>query len=364
MIRRALALAALAAAAGCGGDDGGDGPAEDRCDPAPGDGPGFVVGGPMCRLLSSYRLFEDLPAQAPAPGVEPYELNSPLFSDYAEKYRFLWIPEGAAATWHDDESFAFPPGTILVKTFAYPRDLRDPGGARDLIETRLLLRHADRWEAASYVYDEDEREARLAIAGAVVDATWIHTDGQPRDNAFVVPDKNQCKNCHAELDDVLGALGPKARHLHRDGQLEAMIAAGRLTGAPDPAAWPRSPVWDDPSDGTLDERARAWLEINCAHCHNPRGAARTSGLDLRAAQDTPFAFGVCKPPVAAGGGSGGRQYSIVPGEPDASILVYRLESSDPEVMMPELGRNLVHAESVALIRAWIEAMEPVGCGGT
>jgi uncharacterized repeat protein (TIGR03806 family) len=345
-------LTAALAAAGCGGD----GEAAEVC-LVPGDGPGFDPSGELCEQLSSYRLFDDLPAQAPAAGVQPYELNTALFSDYTVKYRFLHVPDGEAMTWDDEATFDMPVGTIIAKTFGYLEDRRDPDGPVDLLETRLLLHRADGWESVSYVYDDDDREARLAVAGATVATSWIHDDGEVRTNAYLVPNKNQCKNCHEELDDVVAPIGPKARHVNRDGQLERFIDAGILAGAPtDQLTWPRTPVFDDPATGTLDQRVRGWLEINCAHCHNPDGAARTSGLDLRVAQTTPFDFGVCKPPVAAGGGSGGLPYAIVPGDPDQSILVYRLASTDPGVMMPELGRNLVHDEAVALIRQWIEEL--------
>jgi hypothetical protein len=96
--------------------------------------------------------------------------------------------------------------------------------------------------------------------------------------------------------------------------------------------------------------------MNCANCHNERGPARTSGLYLELAATDPTGLGICKPPVAAGGGSGGRAYSIVPGQPDQSIMLFRIESIEPEIKMPELGRNLVFSEGAALIRAWIAAM--------
>jgi len=117
-------------------------------------------------------------------------------------------------------------------------------------------------------------------------------------------------------------------------------------------------VWNDPTTGTLDQRARAWLEINCAHCHNPDGPARTSGLDLLATQTDSSKMGMRKTPTAAGRGSGGRFYDIVAGKPDASILVYRIESKEPGVMMPELSRRLIDEEGVKLIRAWIASMKP------
>ncbi len=172
-------------------------------------------------------------------------------------------------------------------------------------------------------------------------------------------------------------IGPKARQLNRDfayadrteNQLAHWQARGALTGAPAPQEAPRLAVWDKPETGTLDERARAWLEVNCAHCHNPLGPARNSGLDLVAAQKNPTAYGIWKAPVAAGRGSGGLAYDIVPGKPAESILVFRTGSTDAGIMMPELGKRLVHEEGVALLREWIAAMPeaakapPAAAGG-
>ncbi len=359
----AVALLALAA---CGGEDDDDGGPVETCVVAPGDGPVAPTSGPMCQLLSSYRLFSDLPGQVPAAGVEPFDLNTPLFSDYTDKLRFVHVPDGAAMAWQDVDSLEMPVGTILAKTFVYPVDRRDPGQGRNLLETRILVRMTDGWKASAYTYGEDDGDAEIAIAGEFIDASWIHDDGSTRTNRYAVPNVNQCGNCHEEHDEVLGPLGPKAGHWNRvqpggsENQLAKFVRTGWLNGAPPEAQWPRTAVWNDAGGATLDERARGWMEVNCAHCHNPRGAARTSGLDLTAAQIDPVQFGVCKPPVAAGGGSGGRQFGIVPGLPDESILVYRLESIEGDVKMPELGRNLVHAESVALIREWVTAM-PGAC---
>lgn len=329
-MKRALLLVALTA---CGGDE--------RCDPATG----------FCDRLSSYGLFEDIAAQTPASGVVPYAINTPLFSDYAAKDRFVRLPDSMTLSWSDLDAFGAPEGTVLVKTFSYPHDRRDPSAGRRLLETRLLVRTADSWTGASYVYDEeDQTDARLAVAGATLDTSWIHDDGSERTNRYSVPDKNQCKSCHAEHDGVIGALGPKARHV---GNLAELVDAGLVSGAPPREMWPRAVVASDPSTGTVEERARRWLDINCGHCHNATGAARTSGLYLDATVTDPAQLGVCKPPVAAGGGSGGRRFAIVPGAPDESILVFRIESTEPDIAMPELGRNLVDAEGVALIREWV-----------
>jgi uncharacterized repeat protein (TIGR03806 family) len=363
---RALAIG-VALCAACGGDGGDDGTPEEVCVVDAGDGPASLGAGPMCNLLSSYRMFADIAAQTPAAGVMPYDLNTALFSDYTIKQRFLWVPPGQTIQWEDVDSLVIPDGALIAKTFAYLDDRRAPAGGRRLLETRILARRAGAWEGAAYVHDPATGDAVVTSPEQTIDVTWIHDDGQTRSNAYGVPSKNQCKNCHEEHDAVVTPIGPKARHLNRPGpggaanQLQDLVDRGWLAGAPaDPMTWPRSPVFDDPATGTLDERARAWLDVSCAHCHNPTGAARTSGLDLSIGQTDPAQLGVCKPPIAAGQGSGGRSYGIVPGLPDESILVFRLESTEADIEMPELGRNLVDAEGLALVREWITAM-PGSC---
>jgi uncharacterized repeat protein (TIGR03806 family) len=290
-------------------------------------------------------------------------LASPLFSDYATKYRFVRLPPGTKARYHATAVFDFPVGTIIAKTFAYLHDLRDPNKGRRLVETRLLIHRPEGWIGLPYLWNDEQTEATLEVAGDSVPVRWVHTDGKERKVNYLVPNVNQCLGCH-ENNKVLLPIGPKARNLNRDfdysegkeNQLAHWVKTGILAGAPEPGQAPRLPVWYDPTTGTLDQRARAWLEINCAHCHNPAGPARTSGLDLTAAQTDPGKYGVWKTPVAAGRGSGGRAFDIVPGKPDASILAYRLDSTELGVMMPELGRRLVDDDGVALVRGWIASL--------
>lgn len=327
----------------------------------------FDPEGPLIRSISEYNLFKDPAKQIPNDGVVPYDLNTPLFSDYSEKHRFIWIPEGESATYDPVEAFDFPVGTIIVKTFGFLHDITDPSKGERIVETRLLVKKASGWLGLPYLWNEDVTEAKLAVVGARVDVSWTHFNGEERTIDYIVPNMNQCKQCH-ENSDVMMPIGPKARHLNRDyayedgteNQLTHLSRVGYLQGAPgDPDQAPRMAEFDDPSTGTLDQRARAWLDINCAHCHNPKGPAFTSGLDLLYHQEEPFRYGVMKPPVAAGR-AGTRLYSIVPGKPDESILQQRIESVDPGVMMPQLPRRVVHDEGVALIREWITSMEPVG----
>lgn len=311
-----------------------------------------------------FRVADGRLIHEPQDGVLPYDLNTPLFSDYTAKYRFVKLPPGRKARYHDKDVFDFPVETVIAKTFSYPHDMRDPSLGERLLETRILYRHPAGWKALTYQWNEEQSGATLLISGAVVPSSWIDEEGRTRTNDYVVPDQTKCASCH-DASKAIVPIGPRARHLNKvytyaegpENQLAHWTRMGVLEGAPsDPEAAPRVAVWDDPSTGGVDERARAWLEINCAHCHNPAGPARNSGLDLTYDQTNPELLGVWKTPVAVGRGGGGRRYSIVPGKPDESILLFRLDSLDPSVMMPEVARRMVHAEGVALIREWIESM--------
>lgn len=315
------------------------------------------------KTISEYNLFADPASQTPADGVLPFELTTPLFSDYSTKYRFIWMPDGQAAKYHDTEVFDFPVGTLIAKTFAFVDDLRDPSLGQTIVETRILMNSPEGWVVSVYIWNDEQTEADLKIAGGRREVSWTHYDGSTKNLNYIIPNVNQCKGCHI-VGEAIEPIGPKGMSLNEDypyadgvaNQLARWTEAGFLSGAPDDA--PVLPTWDDPETGSVTERARAYLEVNCAHCHRPEGPANTSGLDLRYVQEDPYAWGVHRTPVAAGRGAGDRKFDIVPGKPDESILLYRLESTEPGIMMPELPRLMVHDEGVALIREWIAGLEP------
>jgi uncharacterized repeat protein (TIGR03806 family) len=311
--------------------------------------------------LSDYNFFIGaLKNLEPAQGVVHYELNSPLFSDYAFKKRFIKFPEGTFATFSANDVFDFPEGTILIKNFYYPADFSKPNENIRILETRLLVLENGNWKALPYIWNDEQTEAYLDVAGKNINVTWKHSDGSNRELVYSVPNVNQCKGCHLRGDKIK-PIGPTARQLNgiiegkHQNQLEALAQAGFLKGLPQLSSISKLVDYDD-TNKPIDLRARAWLEVNCAHCHRSDGPAKTSGLHLLADVKNPFELGVGKPPVAAGRGSGGLQYDIVPGKPDQSILYYRIASSDPGVMMPELGKKLVHTEGVELIRKWINQL--------
>lgn len=301
--------------------------------------------------LSEFRLFTDTAKRTPAARVEPYQLNTPLFSDYAEKQRFLYVPAGKTATYDAEKVFDLPVGSALVKTFGYEQK-----GAFKALETRLLLHRASGWVAIPYVWNAAGTDAVLKRAGTRIPVTFTDPSGRSRSISYAVPNQNQCKDCHA-LAGAITPIGPKARNLNDGVQLNRLVAAGLLDRAPADA--PRLARWDDEA-APLADRATAYLETNCAHCHNREGAASNSGLFLGWKEQDANARGILKRPVAAGRGSGEGEFAIDPGHPERSIMLYRLASTDPGIAMPELGRATAHDEGIALLTRWIAGMKPAG----
>lgn len=297
--------------------------------------------------LSAFNLF--LGPQTPNRGVEPYHLQTPLFSDYAEKFRFIYVPEGQSIGWRKDGILDFPVGSVLIKSFGYPADMRAPDKHVRILETRLLIRRAGGWVALPYVWDADGRDATLKKAGMRIDVSWVHLDGKPRAISYAVPNVNQCKGCH-DNGGVLTPIGPRARNLAPSAFPWAMVKGA-------PAAHALIPDWNNPASGTNAERARAYLDVNCGHCHNRAGPANTSGLWLDWDQAADVNLGIGKRPTAAGRGSGDREFAIAPGKPDQSYLIYRMQSLDPGIAMPELGRATVHDEGIAVLSRWIMEMK-------
>ncbi|MBU1757193.1 MAG: hypothetical protein KJ703_09465 [Alphaproteobacteria bacterium] len=288
--------------------------------------------------LAEYGFFADAPAQLPAAGVTPYRLNTPLYSDGADKLRFVYVPTGQRFTADGEGLLQFPVGSALIKTFAF-----GAGAQRQLIETRVLLRRSEGWVALPYRWNDEQTGAVLALAGG---RTQVVTP-QGETISYRIPNKNQCKECHG-LEGAVVPIGPKARNLDA-GWLEAVLGSV-------PEGADSLPRWEARGQAPAAVAARAYLDVNCAHCHRPGATASNSGLDLRWEQRDPQAFGVFKRPVAAGRGSGGHEFGIVPGDPQASILVHRMESTEAGVAMPELGKASVDREGLKVVADWIQGM--------
>lgn len=303
-----------------------------------------VAGAGTPRVLSEFGFFSGGKAMSPKDGVLAYTLKTPLYSDGADKLRFIYLPDHTQLAADGAGLLRFPVGAAIIKTFAFGE-----GANRRLIETRVLLHRADGWTALPYLWNAEQTEARLALAGARVDLVT------PKGEAisYRVPNKNQCKECHG-LDGAVVPIGPKARNLPHEW-LGQMVTRGALDRVPDGSG--TLPLWEARAGQPADQVARAYLDVNCAHCHRPGAMASNSGLDLRWEQDGLIALGVMKRPVAAGRGSGGHLFDVLPGKPEQSILLHRMQSNEPGVAMPEIGKSTVDQDGVEAVRRWIAEMQ-------
>ncbi len=325
--------------------------------------------GSVFESLSEYCFFQgDLADHDPVDGVVAYDVTAPLYSDGSYKKRFIILPPGEHIGFSVDDRWTWPNQTIITKTFYYPHDERDPDAGELILETRLLIKDDDRWTAQSYLWDDDQKEAWRHNLGRRVDVTYIDHDGEEVHVDYRIPNQNQCRTCHAQ-DGQMVPLGPRTFQLGEayqrtpgaPSQLEVFADMGLFDQElPDLSTLPRITHYYDDSE-PLEDRARAYLDANCAHCHNPQGRANPSNLYLGIDVTNDRDLGICKRPVAAGTGAGGLSYSIVPGHPDESIMIFRMNSLDPAIKMPELPLTTIDHFGVELVTDWIAAMDPTGC---
>lgn len=329
--------------------------------------------------LAEWNLFSDLPNQVPGPRVVPYDMNSPLFTDYAAKHRFIYLPEGEKIGYRDMGTWSFPVGTILVKTFAYPLDEADLSQGERILETRLLIHREGGWDPEVYVWNEEQTEARRDVTGETVSVTRKLADGGTMTFDYGVPTRDECRKCHGSAFPIDGAqatrpLGPMAPQLNfaidygngPENQLDHLADLGWLDSAPPPMEERLLfPSIDDPN-ASVDERTRGYLHANCAHCHSEGGEVFDKELWLdwpsTGPDVDPFRYGVCKKPTSAGNAECESTKDIVPGDPDNSLMICRMELQGKGKMAP-LGRNLDHGEGVALVRQWIAEMDFPSCSG-
>lgn len=372
-LRTMILLAAGLCTVGCGddalqaepdaGSDAGtpDAGSPREVTPAPADEP--------WDRLSQWHLFEDIATQKPAERVLPYTVNAQLYADEADKRRFVWIPKGTHIAYEPAFAWRFPVGAILVKTFLYAHPVDPDSGeqadAPRLLETRLLVRGEDRWHAHTYVYEDGNDDARKVVAGKRIAVTFRDARGEQRDNRYTVPNTNQCGECHGE-EDAIDTLGGTTRQWNRaapdvdENQIDRLIELGWLKGA-EPRDQ-RQALVDPFGSAPVGERMRAYVDANCGHCHNSddESGDEGSGLWLRYDLTDPELdplLGLCKMPQSAGGATCGHLFDVVPGMPDSSIMICRVESEVAKVQMPPLGRNLHDERGAALLREWIESLD-------
>jgi uncharacterized repeat protein (TIGR03806 family) len=319
--------------------------------------------------LSEYNFFVgDLGELQPNEGVIAYTVAAPLWADAAEKGRYFVIPEGTTIEFTERDEWVFPTGSVFIKNFYFDQD-RGPEEDLRIVETRLLVLEADgNWQSYGYIWNDEQTEAEQTKAGADIFIDFVDASGETQSQLYIVPDQNVCESCH-QRDDQNLILGPTTHQMNTTwamvgdeevNQIDWLADNGFFSGSVPAASELPAFAYPD-GDGSLDDRARAYLHGNCAHCHRAGGAGGSSGLKFTAWEEDPAEYGVCKLPAAAGPGAGGRSYDIWPGEPDLSIIPYRMASEDPEIKMPELPSLLADDFGVELIEQWITEMPGEPC---
>lgn len=291
----------------------------------------------LLQELSGYPVYEGKPADLiPAKGFVKYELSTTLFTDYAEKERLVKIPAGTVIRVTNDGLPVFPDGTMLVKTFFYYNDKRDASKGKKIIETRILLKVNGTWKAGTYTWNKEQTDAVLNEKGQKESVSWLDETGTSKNINYRIPSAKQCGTCH-NAGDAIMPIGFKIRNLNVEVKRnEAAInqltwlANSSIINAINPSSFSVLPAWDNPSY-TLQQRARAYLEVNCAHCHNKDGFCARSGF--RPGYDNPFEeTGIAE---------------------KKKKIIKQLRSG----RMPLLGTTIVHKEGLDLIVAYIESLK-------
>ncbi len=306
--------------------------------------------------LSELGLFVGDPAhQVPRPGLVAYDVNASLYSDGADKRRFIWVPEGSRIETSDDR-WQLPVGTYLVKTFSFPRDLRDPGRGERLVETRFLVRTADGFTASTYVWNEAQTDAFASGGNVDVPVSFIDRQGVSQNQVFHVPATSQCRDCHRGR-----ALGWRSRQLdhvanYADGtrdQIAHFSALGLIDRAP-----PAHLVLSAPSgDASLGARARSYLDANCSHCHGQGGIAERTDLLWDLEHTTDRELPSCRETREVDG----RDRVLVPGHPEQSEFIARMRSDNPRVHMPRGPARRMDPDGVALLSTWVASLPAMTC---
>jgi uncharacterized repeat protein (TIGR03806 family) len=314
--------------------------------------------------LSNYHFFiGELKNQIPSLNVIPYEPASALFTDYAQKKRFMWMPPNVQATYNTDGKILnYPVGTVLIKSFYYTTI--QPANTTQIIETRLMIRKSDGWKFYEYLWNDAQTEANLVagddfINGSTKTITFKKPNNEIITAEYRIPSDSECIACH-KINEIATPIGVKPQNLNKmyaysegsKNQLQKMVEQGYL------ASYPSSIVttvdYHDTSQ-SLELRVRSYVDANCAHCHQNQGRCDYRALRLGFGDTAnPTNIGICV--VAAEEISPTLQKIITPGLYSKSIMHFRMASVDESERMPMLGRTIVHDEGVALLEQWITSL--------
>jgi uncharacterized repeat protein (TIGR03806 family) len=286
--------------------------------------------------LSELNLFKgNLSDLTPTDVVAVYDLQTPLFTDFALKKRFISIPKGETMIYNDEGFPEFPNNTILAKTFYYYIDERNPSLGKKIIETRVLIKKAGIWEIGNYVWNEDQTDAIRDEAEHTILISWINNNGDSNTFNYVIPDYQSCVMCH-NISGVRVPIGPKIRNMNVGNKLQEFIDMGILSGISDVSTIEKLPNWKDVTY-SQEERSRAYLDVNCAHCHQPNGYySQNFNNDFEFRYETRFSD------------------THILEKRDA--IITRMHSNIQGYKMPYIGTTLTNIEAVNLIEDYLNSL--------
>lgn len=314
--------------------------------------------------LSAYAFFSgELKEMNPNDKVVPYAPASSLFTDYASKKRFIWMPAGTKATYDgDDKSLNFPVGTILIKSFYY--NTVQPDNTTKIIETRLMIKKSSGWTFAEYLWNDAQTEAYLVTgndfaSGTSTNITFKKPNGDVISTDYRIPSESECFACH-KLNNQPVPIGVKPQNLNYQynytsglkNQLQKLLDEGYLQSYPTNIV---STVNYEDVTKPVDLRLRSYLDINCAHCHQDLARCDYRAIRLSFNMTNNLTnLGVCvtaDEPVDSS-----IEKIIKSGDYTKSVMNYRMSSVSESNRMPLLGRTVVHDEGVLLLRQWINSL--------
>ncbi len=355
-----LTLLVTVALAACQKDDEETDNTDD--DSLPSTGVRFNLNEVPYAKLSDYRFFIDtINELQPNEGVLPYDVITPLFSDYAHKKRFIWMPAGTGAQYVSDSVVVnFPEGTVMIKNFFYDNVL--PAGNRKLIETRLLYKKNGEWKFADYIWNEEQTEATFSLDGSYQDIDWVDENGTMHSVNYRIPSEVECYTCH-KFNDTATPIGPKPQNLNKsilyeDGiknQLQKWAEVGYLINDY-PAEIETVVDWTDETQ-TLENRWRAYVDMNCSHCHREGSHCDYRPLRLAWSETSnPDNLGICITPEEYVAPQ--LTHIIARSNVNRSMMHYRLNTTVEQYRMPLFGRTVIHQEAIDLLEAYINSLSP------
>jgi uncharacterized repeat protein (TIGR03806 family) len=322
--------------------------------------PPDAAAGPVPALLSQTGAFSDTAHMVPTAGLIPYDLIVPFWSDSAAKVRYMALPPHTQIRSTTDGDWSFPAGTVFVKTFELPTDESHPQELRRL-ETRLLVRDDQGGVyGVTYKWRADNSDADLLGTGQIEKIAIRARDGSSHEQSWYYPSREDCRTCHNA--HTPGVLGVKPRQLNRtlsypsgvtDNELRTLNHLHLLNPALSDPMLKSLPTLAASTDvsRSLEDRARSYLDANCAHCHRPGGTV--AYFDAR--YTTPLAKQeLIDGPILINEGID-RPHPIAPHDIWRSIAYMRADT-DGDIRMPPLARETIDAKGMQLLRDWIESL--------